>query len=410
MSAESVSLNGEQSTNWTNNSGPLVSVIIPVYNGERFLEQTVNSVLAQTYQNFEILIVDDGSTDRSVDIATSIASRDDRISIHQQRNRGVAAARNYAIHRARGEYIAPLDADDIWYQEKLERQVACMQESGENVGLVYCSWVGINERGDVLGQAKHWGVVGDVFARLLYTNFVGNASVPLIRRTSIEEVGAYSTRLRALDGEGCEDWDLYLRIAAEYDFAEVNARLVGYRSVATSMSANSVSMARSHSLILDEIAENYPDIAPSILAWSRGKFYQYLASRSYNVRRPGRAIKWIHKSIYSDPASILSSGLIKLYGKSILRFFAQPVTKTLWPDLESWIQFRQKYSFRKKWLYPIQASYEERKGSWDWKPWKPYDRICLARWERLTHYSINSRQRTPISKKTSVATDLHAGQ
>lgn len=111
---------------------PLVSVIIPAYNAEFFIEKTLNSVLSQTYKNIEVLVVDDGSQDRTAEIITSIAKIDSRVFLLQQSNAGVAAARNLAINKCRGEYIAPIDADDIWYPQNLEKQVQCMLQDPEN--------------------------------------------------------------------------------------------------------------------------------------------------------------------------------------------------------------------------------------------------------------------------------------
>jgi len=96
---------------------PLVSVIVPAYNAEAFIAQTLDSIISQTYQNIEILVVDDGSQDRTPEIVESFAQRDQRITLLRQANAGVAAARNLAIEKSNGEYIAPIDADDIWYPQ-----------------------------------------------------------------------------------------------------------------------------------------------------------------------------------------------------------------------------------------------------------------------------------------------------
>src|SRR5262245_4518179 len=102
---------------------PLASVIIPAYNAERFLRQAVESALAQSYPNVEVLVIDDGSTDGTRQLADELAKADGRLRVITQQNAGVGAARNRGIAEARGKYIAPLDADDFWYPEKLARQV-----------------------------------------------------------------------------------------------------------------------------------------------------------------------------------------------------------------------------------------------------------------------------------------------
>lgn len=105
---------------------PLVSVIIPAYNAESFIEETLKSVLAQTYPAIEVLVIDDGSQDRTPEIVAGMAERDPRVVLVKQSNAGVAAARNLGIDQSKGEFIAPIDADDIWYPENLEKQVQCM--------------------------------------------------------------------------------------------------------------------------------------------------------------------------------------------------------------------------------------------------------------------------------------------
>jgi glycosyltransferase involved in cell wall biosynthesis len=115
---------------------PLVSVIIPVHNGERFIRRTLVSALAQTYDPIEVVVVDDGSTDQTATIVETAAVHDNRIRLFRTQKSGVSAARNLGISQARGKLIAPLDADDLWHPEKIARQVGLMQSSSPKVGLV----------------------------------------------------------------------------------------------------------------------------------------------------------------------------------------------------------------------------------------------------------------------------------
>src|SRR5262249_883170 len=123
----------------------LVSIVIPVHNGERFISRTLASALAQTYHPIEVLVTDDGSTDRSAALIEADAVRNSRIRLFRSQRLGVAAARNLAISKARGEFIAPLDADDLWHPQKIARQVEIMRASPATVGLVYCWSVEIDE-------------------------------------------------------------------------------------------------------------------------------------------------------------------------------------------------------------------------------------------------------------------------
>jgi len=128
------------------NSSVLISIVTPMYNGEKFVSQTIESVLAQTYRNWEMVIVDDGSKDNSAAIVANYAEKDSRIRLIQQSNSGSAAARNHALREANGRYICFLDADDLWDSQFLEKQFDFLQQ--QDAALVYCSY----RRIDVNGQ------------------------------------------------------------------------------------------------------------------------------------------------------------------------------------------------------------------------------------------------------------------
>ena len=130
---------------------PLVSVVIPNYNGEKFVEQTIQSALRQTYDNVELILVDDKSTDGSLAILRNWREKDKRIRlIEKQTNTGVALTRNAGIDAAKGEYIALLDNDDLWEEDKIERQVELIQRT--KAGMVYCSYDFIDECGQEIGR------------------------------------------------------------------------------------------------------------------------------------------------------------------------------------------------------------------------------------------------------------------
>jgi len=166
----------------THSDRPLVSAIIPAFNAAAVIERTVGSVIAQTYPAMEILVVDDGSTDETSSIVKNLATDDSRIRLLQQENKGVSAARNLGIKYARGKYIAPLDAGDIWLPEKIEKQVEVFRASPATVGLVYTQSVLIFEEGKPSVYPKGRKEEGSVFISLLLGNFLQNGSAPLIRR------------------------------------------------------------------------------------------------------------------------------------------------------------------------------------------------------------------------------------
>jgi len=229
---------------------PLISVIIPAFNAEAFVGETLASVGRQTYRNIEVVVVDDGSTDGTAEIVEAEARRDGRFRLLRQAHKGVAAARNLAIAESAGEYIAPLDADDIWHPENLERQARCLRALPNTVGLVYAASVCIDERGRPIGGLHSDGYSGNVLLELICSNFLANASSPLIRRTCLDRVGGYAD-LRKY-AQGSEDWDLYLRIAEQYEFGVVPEILIGYRQARGSLSASYRAMEASHARVIKE--------------------------------------------------------------------------------------------------------------------------------------------------------------
>ncbi len=131
----------------------LVSIITPCYNGERFIAETIESVLGQTYANWEMIVVDDGSRDNTAQVAAGYAARDGRIQVVRQPNGGTASARNNAMRRAKGRYIALLDADDVWERDFLERQLAFMKE--KNATCVCCSYRHIDANSNEISSGIH---------------------------------------------------------------------------------------------------------------------------------------------------------------------------------------------------------------------------------------------------------------
>lgn len=192
----------------------IVSVIIPTYNRASLIGRAIKSVLNQTYQKFEIIIVDDGSTDNTREVAKKFQERDKRIKYFKHAiNKGGGAARNTGIRNSKGEYIAFLDSDDEWYPEKLEKQIGIFNKNDENLAAVYSGSFYIDCRS---GMAKREipKKKGYILEDLLKKNVVvGGASPVIIRRKCIESVGGFDERLPSR-----QDLDLWIRIARCYTF------------------------------------------------------------------------------------------------------------------------------------------------------------------------------------------------
>lgn len=190
---------------------PLVSVIIPTCNRSNLVERAIRSILAQTYADFELIIVDDASAD---DTRNAVVRFDDiRIQyIRHDRNRGGPAARNTGIRRARGKYIALLDDDDEWHTTKLEKQVNAFKEAANGVGFIYSGFEVRDENGEVVRTTLP-ALRGNLHMNLLRRNMIGGSSVPLIKRECFDKVGFFDESLTS-----CQDWDMWLRISSSYEF------------------------------------------------------------------------------------------------------------------------------------------------------------------------------------------------
>ena len=302
---------------------PLVSVIIPAHNAETFIADTLASVQAQTYEALEVLVVDDGSTDRTPEIVRAVAAEDPRVTLLRQRNRGVAAARNLAIAHARGVYVAPLDADDFWYPRKIEAQVRRMEQGGASMGMVYTWWLNVEGGEHIRSASAPWNLEGDIYAPLLYINFVGNASVPLFRRRVLEQVGGYSTVLRDRGGQGCEDWDLALRVAERHDVGVAPGYHSAYRSVQGSMSMDYDSMARSYQLIMEGVQQTHPELSPALFRWSKANFDVYLAGMSYTLGHFGPTLSRMTQAVRADPFLLLRGQTPKLVLRCLVSLAAR---------------------------------------------------------------------------------------
>ncbi len=237
----------------------LVSVVIPAHNAEATIDETLHSVRLQTHPNLEIIVVDDGSSDRTNSIAMAHAYADHRVRVITQNNSGVAAARNKGWQAATASLIAFLDADDVWAESKIQRQLELILKVGNKVGLVYTWYSEIDEQSRILRRPLQQTARGNVVDQLLLGNLIGNGSSALVRRHILEDVGGFDSALRDAGAHGCEDYLFYFRVAARSEFDLIPEYLTGYRVLGQRMSRDRPRMLRSWLLVAAEMNRCYPE-------------------------------------------------------------------------------------------------------------------------------------------------------
>jgi glycosyltransferase involved in cell wall biosynthesis len=290
----------------------LISVLVPAYNAARTLQDTLDSVLLQTYTHFEVVVIDDGSSDSTRAIAEAAAERDPRIRVFSQKNGGLARARNRALAEARGELVAPLDADDLWHPSKLERQAELLCPTRPALGFVYCAFRKINMRGEVIGNGSVYDVRGRVLHRHLLVNFVGNGSAILARRDLMQRCGGYDPSLREIGLEGVEDFMLQLQMAERAEVDVVPEYLVGYRQHERAMSRDTMRMAKAYREVMRRVADRLPHVPSSVFRWGLGSYLSHCALESLYRGRRRVAAGLALESLRHDPwhsGRVLAAGL-----------------------------------------------------------------------------------------------------
>ena len=293
-----------------------VSLILPAYNAERYIGFTIESLLRQSHTDLEIIVVDDGSTDRTREIACGYAETDDRITILPQKNLGVATARNTGIEVAKGEFVGFIDADDIWHPTAVEKMLGRFEQGSPNLAVVYTWSTDIDGENRMTGGVHVSRATGHVYPLLLFHNFLGNASSTIIRKRSLEAIGGY----RAEFDLGCEDLDLYLRLAARFDYDVVPEFLVAYRRTPGAMSSHVEKMERAHQQVLDTVRRERPMVSSRLLRSSKVNFYAYLAHASVSGGGDRGTVHWIWKSLSTDPLLTLCRiDLLAIFPRRIIR-------------------------------------------------------------------------------------------
>ena len=281
----------------------LVSVIIPAYDAARFIEATIRSALDQTYPSLEVVVVDDGSKDDTAAIVARLAAAEPRVVFLTQKNQGASCARNAGIDAAKGEYLAFLDADDLWRPEKIERQVQVFRSGPPDLGLVYTWTRMIDVEGKVDGftgatSTKKGWVIND----LLVDNFVSNGSVALVHRRALHEKPYFDNRQR-----GNEDYYFYCRIAARHQLDYTPGFLVGYRwNTGANHSADLDRLNESHKVVIGKLCDEFDSISSRALRWSRCAFLLGCARQHFKKNNALAAANYAIRCLMIDPTCLVS--------------------------------------------------------------------------------------------------------
>lgn len=254
---------------------PLISVVIPVYNGEKTIRDTIESVLNQTFLDLELIVINDGSQDSTLDIVASI--QDPRLEVFSYPNAGLSASRNRGIDHASGEFISFLDADDLWTPDKLEAQLKALQANPQ--AAVAYSWTNsIDESGKYLRRGCHITATGDVYKQLLVCNFLENGSNPLICRQALTAVGKFDESVNA-----AADRDMYLRLASRYHFVAVPSPQILYRVSTNSMSSNVLAQEKASLQVIERAFKQAPESLQYLKKSCLADIYTYLTFKALAV-------------------------------------------------------------------------------------------------------------------------------
>jgi glycosyltransferase involved in cell wall biosynthesis len=292
---------------------PLVSVILPTYNRAHIIIKSVQSVLTQTYHNFEVIVIDDGSTDNTKEIIMNIACKDSRLKyFRNDENKGPSVTRNVGINLARGELIAFADDDDEWFSDKLEKQVNLLQTLPEDFAVVYSGFYKVIGTEKIYIPPKNiYPKEGSILNSLLKGNFVGTPSI-LVRKSALLDIGLFDEKLLMF-----EDWELVIRLSKKYQFKLIDEPLfISYDSPNSVNKQKGTIFAHTIEYILEKHFADFEKDKEALSNWYFEVGRHYILN---NQKKLG--LKYLKLALKNDP-----------YNKSkkdalILEFLIQELSK-----------------------------------------------------------------------------------
>jgi glycosyltransferase involved in cell wall biosynthesis len=289
---------------------PKVTVVVPVYNVCRYIESALTSLQQQSFEEFEAIVVNDGSTDNTAERVQAFCQRDPRFHLITKSNGGLSSARNCGIRYAQTEYIALLDGDDRYEPDKLANHIHHLDRD-PHVGVVYSASKVIRDDGKLTWMyLSGKPVFADPLLSLLCKNFVGHGSNAIFRRSLVDEVGEFDETLRS-----SEDIDFWLRIAAtaRWSFYREPRALCCYRVRPSGLSFNVQQMQRSQERVIQAAYQRSPERIEPYLPTAYAHMYRFLARLSITAGHIEQARQFIQQAwssdrsiFYRDPRSLLT--------------------------------------------------------------------------------------------------------
>jgi glycosyltransferase involved in cell wall biosynthesis len=281
-----------------NPHSPLVSVITPTYNRASLLPLAVRSVLEQTHANLEMIVVDDGSTDDTPRVLEALRT-DGRVITHRQTNSGQSVARNAGLQLARGNFVCFLDSDNLWFPDKLERQLAYLAEHPE-IDVCYGEMQRIDENGTVIGtrpsMKRHSGII---WPQLLLDNFV-TFNTSMVRRSALTAIGGFDERVRVGD-----DYDLWLRMSVSAQFAYTGEVFGQYRVMRDQISSDKERRFLSNQQMIQRFIErNRELVSPEYERTVWATFYRRRARHRHRAGRTRDAWRDLGAAFRIQPGSV----------------------------------------------------------------------------------------------------------
>jgi glycosyltransferase involved in cell wall biosynthesis len=291
-----------------NKDTPTVSVVIPTYNRANLVTRAIKSVLSQTYKDFEIIVVDDASTDHTGEVVEELQRQHSRIRyIKHKENIGGAAARNTGIRASRGKYIAFQDSDDEWFPEKLKKQMDIFETASYKIGVVYTGfWREENDERIYIPFNWIKQKEGDIHEEIFQEGNYITTQAAVVRKECFEKAGMFNESLPRL-----QDWELWLRISKYYHFRYIDEPLLVAYHLPGGITANQNALIRAAEIISEKYSEGIRKNRPLL-----SKFYFHLGVLLSSSNEIGKGRRYLLKAVKADPLNMkaLSVTFISFFG------------------------------------------------------------------------------------------------